>query len=127
MEIYQDQHESVTQKKTTAGWLDAGTPPSGFNINDKICAAISTYLFSAIQENVSNTNFTSNYGLVPLPPVPGPTPPINPIVTTESNSACQYFIIIGTLQETHSDTSSISSVIINGSPYQGQMFHDNGH
>ena len=127
MELYQDQHESVTQKKTTAGWLDVGTPPSGFNINDKICAAISTYLFSAIQENVSNTNFTSNYGLVPLPPVPGPTPPINPIVTTESNSACQYFITIGTLQETHSDTSSIASVIINGSPYQGQMFHDNGH
>ena len=85
MTLSSNQRKSVTQNKTASKWLVDGTSPSGFTLNEKGYAMISTYLVSAIQVNARNTKFTSTSGLVTLSPVPGPTPPINPIVITKSN------------------------------------------
>ena len=51
MELSCDQRESVTQEKTAIGFLDVGTPPPGFKLNDKGRAMISTPLVRSIQEN----------------------------------------------------------------------------
>ena len=75
---------SVTWKNTSAKWFDGGTPPSGFNLYEKGLSVISTSLVSAIQANILNYRFTSTSGLVQLPPLPGPTPTIPPMVITEA-------------------------------------------
>ena len=72
MKLSHYQRESVTQKKTAAGWLYDGTPPHGFNLNGKGLAVISSSLVSDIQANTRNTKFNSTSGLVPLSPVPVP-------------------------------------------------------
>ena len=92
------QRESVTQKNTAAVWMDGSTLPSRFTLNDQIHSVIITYLVSDIQYNISNTKFTSTYGLVPLPPVTGPTSHITPIVVTGGNSAGKYFVMRVTLK-----------------------------
>ena len=81
-------------KKTTTLWLDGVAPTSGFELNKKGRAAISTYIVYVIQENIRNTKFISTYDLVTLPPVPSNTPPITSIVTTDSKSSGQYFVRI---------------------------------
>ena len=120
------QHESVTRKKTAAGWLDGGTPPSGFNLNDQGHAFIITSLVSAIKENISNSIFNSTSGLFSLPPLLGNTPHIPPMVITKANSYGKSFVRRGTRQHPKNDSSSIYSVRINGRPYQGLIFDTNG-
>ena len=107
MELSCDQRESVTQEKTAVGFLDVGTPPPGFTLNDKGRAMISTPLVRSIQENTSNYKFNSNYGLVPLTPLLGTAPPIPPMFITEANSSEQYFVKRGKPEHTLSDSSSI--------------------
>ena len=93
----------MTQKNTDAGWLDSGTPPSLFTLNGKLHAMISNYLVSEIQENISNTNFTSTYILDPFPPLPCPTPLIPTVITTDANYSGKYFVRRGTHQNPRSD------------------------
>ena len=73
---------------------------------------------------IPNINYTS--GLVPLYPVTSTTPHIPPIVITTDNSSVQYFVKIGTHQQSCSDSSSNYSVSINGRPYWGPIFDANG-
>ena len=104
MRLSSNQRESGTQSKTDAGYLDDSTPPYSFIFNEKGYDLISNFIVSDIQANIINTNFTSTSGLVPLHPVPGPIPPIPPLVTTDANSHGQYFVIIVTCQQPHSDS-----------------------
>ena len=87
---------------------------------------ISTSLLRSIQVNISNSNFTSTSSLVPFHILPGTTPPIPPMVTTEFNSSGQYFVRRWTSQQPHSDSNSIYSLSINLRPYEGPIFDANG-
>ena len=116
MALSRDQRESVTWKKTDAGWFYGVTPPYRLTLNEKKFSVINTSLISAIHENISNSKFNSTSGLFPLPTLPGPTPPIPPMAMTDSNYDVQYFVRVGTCQQPHSDSRSIASVSINGRP-----------
>ena len=120
-----DTRELLTCKKTAAGWLDGGTPPTIVTLNEKRRSVISNSLVSAIKANIGNYNFTYTSGLVPFPPLPGTTLNIPPIIITEANSSGKYFVSRGKHQQPQSDSRSIDSVSINGKPYQGPIFDPN--
>ena len=58
--------------------------------------------------------------------ISGNIPAIPNMVITESNSAGQYFVRIWTRQHQHSDSRSISYVIIHRRRYQGPICNANG-
>ena len=104
-----NKRKPVKQENTDSGWLGGGTATSRFTLNEQVNAFISTSLVSDIQTNISNTNFTYTYVLITLPPVPGTTTHIPPILTTGAKSFVQYFIRRGILNQPHIGSRYIAS------------------
>ena len=98
MALYCYQRALVTWKNIVAVWLDGGTPPSGFTLNEQVRVMISTSFARYTQSKIRNYSYNSTSVLVILPPLPGSTLPITPRVITVANSDGQLFKRRGTHQ-----------------------------
>ena len=128
-----EQKQAIINLKVEQGWLDGNTPPPGFILDQNGRAQPSSHLVAAVRASVVNevsTTANSNHsGPIPLPPVPAPMDPpstIPPVVMTNATNTGQSFGRNGSCVRA-SDTSTISSVTINGRTFQGPIFDSNGN
>ena len=82
---------------------------------------VDQYFLHNLNSWISQVSASGN-SLVPMPPTPSIPPPIPPFVITDSSTAGQYFGCQGTRQQR--SYNSISSVSINGRPYNGPIYND---
>ena len=122
-----DQKKAVNNLKSQQGWIDSTTPPPGFTIDMQTgFSTPSNAIISAIRTaTINNTNSTNNH-MIPPPIIHLPPPPIAPPIASPNNvtNAGASFGRSGTRAR---DSISVSSVSINGQPYQGNIFDRNGN
>ena len=134
------QRQEIRDLKVRHGWQNDITPPPGFTIDSNTGQAIpSNAIISAIQTgsvlpyNESLSNFNGSVPFLPPPPsitqVNTPTVPL-PInnATLGNGHSGSSFSRSGTRARTQDDnTSIVSAVTINGSPYTGRVYDSNGN
>ena len=124
-----DQKKAVNDLKAQQQWIDSTTPPPGFTIDMQMgFATPSNAIISAIRTaTIGNTNSTVNHGIPPpiihLPPPPSLIPPTPPSNNQTANAGASF----GRSGTRARDSVSVSSVSINGQPYQGNIFDHNGN
>ena len=123
-----DQKKAVNDLKTQQQWIDSTTPPPGFTIDmqsgfatpsNAIISAIRTATIGYTQ---TNPNFLAPPPIIHLPPPPAPIAPLPPI--NNPNNAGANF---GRSGNRSRDSITVSTVSINGQPYQGNIFDRNGN
>ena len=91
----------------------------------------STSLISEVQRYISQTTSAiATHPMVPLPPVPSQTPPIQPIMNTNLSQAGDAFRRRGSCtphQPTDTLLVHILALSINGNSYNGSIFDSNGN
>ena len=127
------QQQSIWQLKASEGWIDQVTPPPGFNIDratgfavpsNAIVNAFRTASISAMGSN-NTTNATPPPSFINLPPAPAAVRPTQPSDTSQAGAS---FGRSGIRQHRNDSASvSISTVSINGQPYTGDVFDQNGN
>ena len=126
-----EQKKAINDLKTQQQWIDSTTPPPGFTIDMQSgFATPSNAIISAMRTaNINNANTSFNHGLPPpiihLPPPPPIVPvPAPPPAANNPNNAGINFGRSGTRSR---DSVTVSTVSINGHPYQGNIFDRNGN
>ena len=126
------QKSQVHELKVKSGWIDGRTPPPGFQVNESTGEIEPTsQLVSTIRAATSNVRFhdqgydRSNTSLPPPIRLVGDS--VNGSI--ESPVQVQVGSTFGRSgrRQPHSNSSTISSVTVNGKPYQGHVFDEKGN
>ena len=127
-----DQKKSISELKISQHWIDSSTPPPGFTIDMQTgFATPSNAMISAMRTaNISNTNtmipppnFNNPPSIIHLPPPPAPIPMVPPPSNPHNNAGANF----GRSGSRNCDSATVSTVSINGQPYQGQIYDRNGN
>jgi hypothetical protein len=129
------QKNAIGELKQSQGWINQMTPPPGFTIDSNTGYAVpSQSIISAIQTasiNQMNTPPPMHLpsgppSIIQLPPPPPPrVPPPPPPQSNPNGNAGANFSRSGT--RARDSSSVISAVSINGQPYTGRVYDNNGN